>query len=282
VGKDARWAAVVTAPGQEFVAHNECRRFCLTCFLPQRRRRIFLKGATEPLMYAMPLIPRRVLMPLSQARDRALHYARGLKGPKFLVEGTDGKPFTVPDAAVMELCGLDRAGAFDDPPPGNAIRLTGRELLAAIAGEALAQAFAPIFVVPTRPTPKVSTQAEVEKELIEAGRPSQGQPGPLWVNPLQVSAAASRDVRERSYDDRSYAQKSAQSSAALAVVRLVKRSRFVFGAQAKAVGRPKKLGPKLERSEDQKEKHRQYMALFMREKRARQRAEISGSALTAV
>ena len=82
-------------------------------------------------MYATPLIPRRALMPLRQARSRELHYARGIKGPKFLVDGPDGKLFTVPDAAVWALCELDREGAFDDPPPGNAVRLTGCELLAA-------------------------------------------------------------------------------------------------------------------------------------------------------
>jgi hypothetical protein len=84
-------------------------------------------------------------MPLRQARSRELHYARGIKGPKFLVDGPDGKLFTVPDAAVWALCELDREGAFDDPPPGNAVRLTGCELLAAIAGEALASVFAPLF-----------------------------------------------------------------------------------------------------------------------------------------
>jgi hypothetical protein len=114
-------------------------------------------------MYAMPLIPRRVLMPLSQARDRALHYARGVKGPKFLVDGADGKPFTVPDAAVWALCDLDREGAFDDPPPGNAIRLQGAELLAAIAGEALANLFATLFVAPV---PRAPTKAELERELL--------------------------------------------------------------------------------------------------------------------
>jgi hypothetical protein len=35
------WAAIVTLPGQEFLACQEISRFCLTCFLPQRRRRIF-------------------------------------------------------------------------------------------------------------------------------------------------------------------------------------------------------------------------------------------------
>lgn len=94
MGDRRDWAAIVTAPGQEFLACQEIGRFCLTCFLPQRRRRIFLKSAAEPLMYAMPLIPRRVLMPLGLARDRALHYARGVEGPKFLVDGADGRPWT--------------------------------------------------------------------------------------------------------------------------------------------------------------------------------------------
>jgi hypothetical protein len=185
------WAAIVTLPGMEFVACQEIRRFCLTCFLPQRRRRIFLKGAAESFMYAMPLIPRRALMPLRQARSRELHYARGVKGPKFLVDGPDGKLFTVPDAAVWTLCDLDRAGAFDDPPPGNAVRLTGCELLAAIAGETLANLFAPLFPAPAPRVPRTPTKAE----LLEAGRPSPDLRVSPWVSPL--SAAASRDVRER-------------------------------------------------------------------------------------
>jgi hypothetical protein len=141
--KDQGWAAVVTALGQEHLAHNECRRFCLTCYLPQRRIRVWPKGATEPVLWAVPLIRGRLLLPLAEARDRALHYARGVRGPEYLVKGPKGRPWTAPDEAVRELSTFEREGAFDDPLPHNALR--GSELMAAIAGEALAQLFAPLF-----------------------------------------------------------------------------------------------------------------------------------------
>jgi hypothetical protein len=63
--KDQGWAAAVTALGQEHLAHNECRRFCLTCYLPQRRIRVWPKGATELVLWAVPLIRGRLLLPLA-------------------------------------------------------------------------------------------------------------------------------------------------------------------------------------------------------------------------
>jgi hypothetical protein len=80
------WVGVRAGFGQEFIAHCEVQRFCLTAYLPQRKQRMWAKGVMEPLLYARPLIRGRLLMPLIEARDRALHYVRGLRGPKFLVE----------------------------------------------------------------------------------------------------------------------------------------------------------------------------------------------------
>ena len=229
------WAAIVTAPGQEFLACQEINRFCLTCFLPQRRRRIFLKSAAEPVMYAMPLIPCRVLMPLRLARDRALHYARGVKGPKFLVVGADGRPWTVPDAAVRELSWLDREGVFDDPLPHNAAQAQGVELITAIANEALANLFAPLFPPPVPPVSREPTKAE----LLDAGRPSPNLRTSPWVDQSQISAATSRDVLaaiENGRDDRSFVQRSADASAAQAAARAANpiKWKYRFGPLASA------------------------------------------------
>jgi hypothetical protein len=219
------WAAIVTLPGQEFLACQEIRRFCLTCFLPQRRRRIFPKGAAEPLMYAMPFIPRRVLMPLGQARDRAVHYTRGIRGPEYLVKDGEGRPWSVEAAAVRELSSFDREGAFDDPPPGNAVRLTGCELLAAVAGEALANLFAPLFVAPA---PRGPTKAELERELLEAGRPAPSVSVSPWVDVTQIRAALAKDVLERyerGCDDRPSWERSADATQARASVMAAQRLR---------------------------------------------------------
>jgi hypothetical protein len=64
------------------------------------------------------------------------------------------------------------------------------ELVAAIAGEALAGLFAPLF-------PEPSVPAMIEAELVEAGRPAPGWVAPAWLDRSRISAAASRDVVER-------------------------------------------------------------------------------------
>jgi hypothetical protein len=40
---------------------------------------------------------------------------QGVRGPKYLVVDAEGRPSTVEDAAVHELCRLERENAFDDP-----------------------------------------------------------------------------------------------------------------------------------------------------------------------
>ena len=66
----------------------------------------------------MPLIPRPVLMPLGQARDRAVNYTRGIRGPEYLVKDGEGRPWSVEADAVKELSSFDREGAFDEPLSG--------------------------------------------------------------------------------------------------------------------------------------------------------------------
>jgi hypothetical protein len=222
------WAAIVVLAGMEYVAWNECRRFGLTCFLPQRRRHVLPKGATTTLLRAEALIPCRLLMKLSESRDRAMHHARGVASPNYLVQAA-GKPFTVSDAEVRALAQLDYDGAFDQPLGGNATRLEGCELLAAIC-PAIAEAFRPLF-----PKYQVSNWRPLTKaELLEAGRPSPDLRVSPWVAPL--SAAASRDVIERNADDRSTAQRAADGAKGYAAVIVAKgpRPRYTFGSQATA------------------------------------------------
>jgi hypothetical protein len=208
------WAGIHVAPAMEFAACQEAQRLGLTVWFPQRRVRIWPKGVTEPLMRAYPLFKGYLLAPLSQARDRAWHYPRGVRGPKYLVEDPKGRPWTAPDEAVRELCQLERENAFDDPLPGNAVRLTGCDLLAAIAGEALTEVFAPLFRSAPENCPKPPSKAELLAPVqIQA---------PAWVDHSKVSAATSRDVLaaiENGRDDRSFAQRSADASAAQAVAR---------------------------------------------------------------
>ena len=174
-------------------------------------------------------------MPLSESRDRAMHFARGVASPRWLVDGADGKPLTVPDLMVRELSAIENAGLLDEPLGGNMARLQGAELLAAIGSPALAEAFAPLFPaasvekayknqmaivtheslgegVPTAPT---------KAELLEAGRPSLGHVVSPWVLTERVRAASAKDVREREErgaDDRPSWEISRHASNARAVV----------------------------------------------------------------
>jgi hypothetical protein len=72
--------------------------------------------------------------------------------------------------------------------------------------------------------------------------------------------------RECGYDDRSFAERSAQGSRARACAQPVKW-KYTFGAKAK-IGRPK-----AERTDEQRQRHRDYMRAYMREQRARMAAE---------
>jgi hypothetical protein len=214
------WAGIHVAPAMEFAACQEAQRLGLTVWFPQRRVRIWPKGVTEPLMRAYPLFKGYLLAPLSQARDRAWHYARGVRGPKYLVEDAEGRPWTAPDAAVRELAQIEASGSFDDPLPHNMARLDGGALLAAVGGEILAQAFAPIFPALVSKPPVLPTKAELERELLEAGRPASGLPVSPWVDMGAIRASTAPDVLRRaedcSLDDRTSEQRSARASKARA------------------------------------------------------------------
>jgi hypothetical protein len=176
---EGRRAGIHVAPAMELTACCEAQRLGLLVYCPLRRVRIWPKGVTEPLMYAYALLRGCLLASFNIARDRAWHHVQGVRGPKYLLVDAEGRPWTVEDAAVRELCQLERENAFDDPLPGNAVRFTGCDLLAAIAGEALASLFAPLFAASV---PRAPTKAELERELLEAGRPTPGTPVPLWVD----------------------------------------------------------------------------------------------------
>jgi hypothetical protein len=226
------WAGIHVAPAMEFAACCEAQRLGLLAYCPQRRVRIWPKGVTEPLMRAYPLFKGYLLTSFNIARDRAWHHVQGVRGPKYLVVDAEGRPWTVEDAAVRELCQLEREGAFDYPPPGNAVRLAGCELLAAIAGDALASLFAPLFPPLAPPEPPVPTKAE----LLEAGRPDPGLRTSSWVDMSAISASTSPDVLaaiENGRDDRSFAQRSA-ASAAQAVARAANpiKWKYRFGSPA--------------------------------------------------
>jgi hypothetical protein len=232
------WAGIHVAPAMELTACCEAQRLGLLAYCPQRRVRIWPKGVTEPLMFGYPLLRGCLLASFNIARDRAWHHVQGVRGPKYLVVDAEGRPWTVEDAAVRELCQLERENAFDDPLPGNAVRLTGCDLLAAIAGEALASLFAPLFAAPAPPVPLAPTAAE----LLEAGRPDPGLRTSPWVDSARVRAAGSRDVlerEERGCDDRTAAQRSADASRARAcalAAQGLNRPRFTFGARADLSG----------------------------------------------
>ena len=137
------WAAITVLPAMEYVAFSECQRFGLTCFLPQRRTLWRPAGASSPLLRSVPLL-KGLLIRMSQARDRAIPHAKGIRCPRWLLEDGEGKVSSTPDEAVHRLSYLDREGAFDQL--GNMARLEGVELLAAVAGEALASVFRRCFL----------------------------------------------------------------------------------------------------------------------------------------
>jgi hypothetical protein len=230
MGGKGDWSAIKTVPGQEFIAHSEIRRFRFTAYLPQRKQRIFPEGAKDPVFWAVPLIRGHVLMLLSQARDRALRYAQGVRRDRYLVE-SNSAIWTVSDGAIRELSGYENQGAFDDPSLcGNMARLAGAELIAAIAGEALANLFAPLFPAPGAPVPREPTKDELERELLEAGRSNPGLRASAWTDSAKIRASTAPDVLARaenySLDDRTFEQRSADASRARAASAAARRARW--------------------------------------------------------
>jgi hypothetical protein len=230
--KAGPWCAVATeGGGGEYLAQLDLRRFGILVWLPERRRVVRPKDV-EPFFQFVPLLPRRLLVPLHSARDAAFWHCRGVERPKWLVAGEDGKPLCIPDNAVRELLSL--AGHFDeDRLGGNIRRLKGRELLAAVGGDELAEAFAPLF-----PKPKIESHP-MRLSKAELLAPSPTRPTPSWIQTAHpVSAAESRDVRERAErpDDRPSWEIAASSSRALAARRAAQgpnRPRYTYGAQAR-------------------------------------------------
>ena len=109
--------------------------------------------------------------------------------------------------------------------------------------------------------------------IVEEARPEPpvacGEP---WINPNWIAASHARDVLERRDDDRSLAWRREMGARFAAVARLSRPPKFKFGAQVKA----KVARPKVERTAEEKARHREYMRAYMRESRARQKADASG------
>lgn len=97
--------------------------------------------------------------------------------------------------------------------------------MAAIAGEALASLFAPLFAAPV---PRAPTKAKLERELSRGGTTVAWPPCVPWVDCARIRASTAPDVLRRAedytFDDRTAAQSSADASWALAAAIAVQRA----------------------------------------------------------
>ena len=102
-----------------------------------------------------------------------------------------------------------------------------------------------------------------------------GPPEPpvaFWIDPARIRASTARDVRERVNDDRSLAWRREIGARSAAIGRALRpKPRYTFGAPVKSIR------PKTERTVEQKAAAREYAKHYMRERRAREKAEEQAS-----
>jgi hypothetical protein len=147
------FAACMTLAAREYDAELDCRRLGLHPYLPQQRKSWLPRGATKPMLRAVPLFPRYLFIPIAEARARQLHYCRGLAGHQFLLASVEGRIWEAPGPVIFELARAENEGKFDEVPPelGDKVRLrtggvlSAMELVVASLDEKTAQLFSPLF-----------------------------------------------------------------------------------------------------------------------------------------
>ena len=118
------WTAVMCQPSQEYVVLSDCRRFGLSPYLPEFRRRSApprsAPGAMRPLVRSFVLFKGYAFLPVEEARSRELSFVRGLRQPRHLLSDSEGRVWTAPAEVIHQVTKLEHEGVFEEKHLGPA------------------------------------------------------------------------------------------------------------------------------------------------------------------
>ena len=126
------FVALIAEPATEYIAANELRRFGLSPYLPELKKRYVLPhGGALPRRY--PLFPRYILLPIGEANHCAVRIVRGVRRFRAVLADDIGRPWRCPVAVIDAIKLAESCGEFDEIITiGDQVKLT-RGVLASVA-----------------------------------------------------------------------------------------------------------------------------------------------------
>ena len=107
------WAALITEPASEYIAHTELCRFGLRPYLPQIKKRHHTRTG-QYVMRNFPIFPRYLFIPITDARHASIRLARGICKYRTLLADDEGRPWRAPEKAIDAVRLAERTGLFDE------------------------------------------------------------------------------------------------------------------------------------------------------------------------
>jgi hypothetical protein len=107
------WAALLTDPASEYLAHSELTRFGLTPYLPQFKKRHHTRNGAS-VMRHYPLFSRYLLIPINDAHDPTIRMARGICRHRPVLADDDGRPWRAPKLVIDAIREAEAIGRFDE------------------------------------------------------------------------------------------------------------------------------------------------------------------------
>jgi hypothetical protein len=107
------WAALLTDPAQEYLAHTELRRFGLEPYLPQLKKRHHTRAGTYVMRY-YPLFPRYLLIPVNSVYDPSVRMARGICKHRHVLADAEGRPWRAPNRVIEAVMVAERSDRFSE------------------------------------------------------------------------------------------------------------------------------------------------------------------------
>lgn len=107
------WAAVLTEPAAEYLAHSELCRFGLTAYMPQIRKH-HRTPQGRYVMRQFPLFARYLLVRYGDAQSPSVRMARGICRIHPVLADDDGRPWRAPAKVVEAIQQAEQRGDFDE------------------------------------------------------------------------------------------------------------------------------------------------------------------------
>src|SRR6187399_1632111 len=107
------WAALITEPASEYVAHTELCRFGLAPYLPQIKKRDHTRAGAY-VMRNFPIFPRYLFIPITDAHHASIRLARGICRYRPLLADDEGRPWRAPEKTIDAVRLAERTGRFDE------------------------------------------------------------------------------------------------------------------------------------------------------------------------